>query len=58
MTNEDRAAEVIRTWQERHKGVMESNPDWAAQNIAIDLHNENLIPPRPARGERPRHFHP
>lgn len=45
MNNEDRAAKVIRTWQKRHKGVMESNPDWAAKNIAIDLCNEDLISP-------------
>lgn len=41
----DRAAEVIRTWQKRHKNAMDSNPDWAAQNLAIDLHNAGLLAP-------------
>lgn len=45
MNNQDRAAEVIRTWQQRHKNVMDSNPDWAAQNLAIDLHNAGLLAP-------------
>lgn len=45
MTNQDQAAQVIRTWQQRHKNVMDSNPDWAAQNLAIDLHNAGLITP-------------
>lgn len=45
MTNEDRAAEVIRTWQKRHKNIMDSDPEWAAQNIAGDLHNAGLITP-------------
>ena len=45
MNNQDRAAEVIRTWQQRHKTVMDSNPDWAAQNLAGDLHQAGLIPP-------------
>lgn len=30
MNSQDQAAEVIRTWQRRHKNVMDSNPDWAA----------------------------
>ena len=45
MNNQDQAAQVIRTWQQRHKTVMDSNPDWAAQNLAIDLHNAGLITP-------------
>ena len=43
MTNQDQAAQVIRTWQKRHKSMMDDNPDWAAQNLAIDLHNAGLI---------------
>lgn len=45
MNNQGRATEVIRTWQRRHKNVLDSNPDWAAQNLAIDLHNAGLITP-------------
>lgn len=45
MNNQDQAAQVIRTWQQRHKNVMDSDPDWAAQNLAIDLHNAGLITP-------------
>lgn len=45
MSNQDKAAEVIRTWQQRHKNMMDSNPDWAAQNLAIDLHNAGLLAP-------------
>ena len=45
MNNQDKAAEVIRTWQQRHKNVMDDNPDWAAQNLATDLHNAGLIVP-------------
>ena len=37
------AQEVIRTWQQRHKNVMDDNPDWAAQNLAHDLHNAGLL---------------
>lgn len=37
MGNLEQAAEVIRTWQKRHKGIMDRNPEWAAQNLAIDL---------------------
>lgn len=47
MNNQDQAAEVIRTWQKRHKYAMDYNPDWAAQNLAHDLHNANLIAPDP-----------
>ncbi len=45
MSNQDQAAQVIRTWQQRHKNVMDSNPDWAAQNLAIDLQEAGLIAP-------------
>ena len=45
MSNQDRAAEVIRTWQQRHKGIMDSNPDWAAQNLAGDLNQAGLLAP-------------
>lgn len=45
MTNQDQAAQVIRTWQKRHKNVMDSNPDWAAQNLAGDLHQAGLLAP-------------
>ena len=41
----DRAAEVIRTWQKRHKYAMDYNPDWAAQNLAHDLHQAGLLAP-------------
>ena len=37
MGNLERVAEVIRTWQKRHKGIMDRNPEWAAQNLALDL---------------------
>ena len=45
MSNQDKVAEVISTWQKRHKGVMDENPDWAAQNLAIDLHNAGVLEP-------------
>lgn len=45
MNNHVQAAEVILTWQRRHKNVMDDNPDWAAQNLAIDLHNAGLLAP-------------
>ena len=45
MNNQDKAVEVIRTWQERHKNVMDDNPDWAAQNLAGDLKQAGLITP-------------
>lgn len=56
MSTLDKSAEVIRTWQQRHKNVMDSNPDWAAQNLAIDLHQAGLITPdlpEPSRGMTP-----
>lgn len=45
MSNQDKVAEVISTWQKRHKRVMDENPDWAAQNLAIDLHNAGVLAP-------------
>lgn len=45
MNNQDQAAQVIRTWQKRHKYAMDYNPDWAAQNLAHDLHDAGLIAP-------------
>ena len=45
MTSQDQAAQVIRTWQRRHKNVMDKNPDWAAQNLAGDLKQAGLITP-------------
>ena len=45
MSNQDQAAQVIRTWQQRHKNAMDRNPEWAAQNLAIDLLMEDLIAP-------------
>lgn len=37
MSNREKTANVIRTWQARHKTMMDTNPDWAAQNLASDL---------------------
>ena len=45
MSNRKRAADVIRTWQSRHKTEMDTNTDWAAQNLAGDLADEGLITP-------------
>lgn len=45
MTKLKRASEVILTWQKRHKGIMDRNPEWAAQNIAIDLCVKGLLTP-------------
>ena len=47
MSKQDQAAKVIRTWQQRHKYAMDYNPDWAAQNLANDLHDAGLIAPDP-----------
>ena len=47
MSNQDQAAQVIRTWQQRHKNAMDRNPDWAAQNLAGDLHQAGLLAPTP-----------
>lgn len=43
MNNQDQAAKVIRTWQQRHKNAMDSDPDWAAQNLAGDLAQAGLL---------------
>lgn len=45
MSNREKTAEVIRTWQARHKTEMDNNPDWAAQNLAADLANAGLTAP-------------
>lgn len=45
MNNQDKAAEVIRTWQKRHKNTMDNTPEWAAQNLANDLQEAGLIAP-------------
>lgn len=45
MNNLDKAADVIRAWQARHKTEMDSNTDWAAQNLAGDLANAGLLAP-------------
>ncbi len=45
MNSQERATEVILEWQKRHKGIMDRNPEWAAQNLAIDLLIEDLIAP-------------
>lgn len=45
MSNQDQAAQVIRTWQQRHQNSMDSTPDWAAQNLAHDLHSAGLLAP-------------
>ena len=52
MSNQDQASEVIRVWQQRHKNQMDTNPDWAAQNLAGDIHNAGLLAedlPEPAQ---------
>ena len=45
INNRHQAAQVIRTWQQRHKNMMDDDPDWAAQNLTGDLHNAGLIAP-------------
>lgn len=45
MTNLDRAAQVILRWQKRHQGNMDTNPEWSAQNLAIDLYVKGLLAP-------------
>ena len=45
MTNQDKAIEVIRTWQERHQNQLDNNTDWAAQNLAGDLQQAGLLAP-------------
>jgi len=52
MTSRERAADVIRTWQARHKTEMDNNTAWAAQNLAGDLDHAGLLAPalpEPAR---------
>lgn len=45
MSNKERAAEVITTWQARHKTEMNNNTIWAAQNLAGDLDHAGLLAP-------------
>ena len=45
MSNRERAADVITTWQARHKTEMDNNTDWAAQNLAGDLADAGLLAP-------------
>lgn len=45
MNNRQRTAEVIRTWQARHKTEMDNNTDWAAQNLAGDLADAGRLAP-------------
>ena len=45
MSNREKAADVIRTWQQRHKTEMDNNTDWAAQNLAGDLAAAGLLAP-------------
>lgn len=45
MNNREKAADVIRTWQQRHKTEMDTNPDWAAQNLASDLADAGRLAP-------------
>ena len=52
MSNRERAADLITTWQARHKTEMDNNTDWAAQNLAGDLADAGLLAPdlpEPAR---------
>lgn len=58
MGNLERAAEVIRTWQKRHKGIMDRNPEWAAQNLAIDLLMGDVIAPELPEPNDPSIFVP
>lgn len=45
MTNQDKAIEVIRTWQKRHKTELDNHTGWAAQNLAGDLKQAGLLAP-------------
>lgn len=45
MSDRERAAEVITTWQARHKTEMDNNTTWAAQNLAGDLADAGLLAP-------------
>lgn len=47
MNNREKATKAIRAWQARHKTEMDSDPAWAAQNLAGDLYNAGLIAPDP-----------
>ncbi|MDK4247789.1 hypothetical protein QPX34_07085 [Corynebacterium accolens] len=39
------AYKAIRVWQSRHKNALEDSTDWAAQNLAGDLHEAGLLAP-------------
>ena len=43
MSNHEKVVEVIRTWQSRHKTMMDSDPEWSAQNLAGDLAAAGLL---------------
>ena len=43
MNNREKATKAIRAWQARHKTEMDSDPAWAAQNLAGDLYNAGLL---------------
>lgn len=45
MSNYTQASQIIHTWQNRHKNILGEDPEWAVQNLAIDLHNAGLITP-------------
>ena len=45
MSNRERAADLITTWQARHKTEMDNNTDWAAQNLGGDLADAGLLAP-------------
>lgn len=36
---------AIRVWQSRHKNALEDSTDWAARNLAGDLHEAGLLAP-------------
>ena len=44
-TDIERVAKVISTWQRRHPGVMDTDPEWAAINLALDLAHAGEIMP-------------
>lgn len=43
MNNREKAIKAIRAWQARHKTEMDSDPAWAAQNLAGDLYSAGLL---------------
>lgn len=43
MNNREKATKAIRAWQARHKTEMDSDPAWAAQNLAGDLYSAGLL---------------